>query len=173
MNTSCRRPFLHPSRGECQPLSWWCRGTAGVNQIGRLALSGGSRLNSGDCGGTTGSRALPDPARALASGRPRGAGGRVGKADSSCLASLARRNDKGFGWVYAKTKRGGMRRPVLFKRLAVLRGAEAPLFHKFLYVPSLHPARYSSCSGVSRSILIPMDSSFSLATRLSSSSGTL
>ena len=43
----------------------------------------------------------------------------------------------------------------------------------FPYVPSLQPARYSSCSGVSRSILIPMDSSFSLATRLSSSSGTL
>jgi hypothetical protein len=41
------------------------------------------------------------------------------------------------------------------------------------YVPSLHPARYSSCSGVRRSILIPMDSSFSRATRLSSSSGTL
>ena len=41
-----------------------------------------------------------------------------------------------------------------------------------LYVPSLHPARYSSCSGVKRSIFIPMDSSFSLATRLSSSSGT-
>src|SRR6202035_170535 len=40
------------------------------------------------------------------------------------------------------------------------------------YVPSLHPAKYSSCSGVSRSILIPTDSSFSLATRLSSSSGT-
>ncbi len=40
------------------------------------------------------------------------------------------------------------------------------------YVPSLQPARYSSCSGVSLSILIPMDSSFSLATRLSRSSGT-
>ncbi len=41
------------------------------------------------------------------------------------------------------------------------------------YVPSLHPARYSSCSGVSLSILMPMDSSFSFATRRSSSSGTL
>ena len=41
------------------------------------------------------------------------------------------------------------------------------------YVPSLHPARYSSCSGVRRSILIPIDSSFNLATRLSRSSGTL
>jgi hypothetical protein len=40
------------------------------------------------------------------------------------------------------------------------------------YVPSDQPAKYSSCSGVSRSILIPIDSSFSLATRLSSSSGT-
>ena len=40
------------------------------------------------------------------------------------------------------------------------------------YVPSDQPARYSSCSGVRRSILMPMDSSFSLATRLSSSSGT-
>jgi hypothetical protein len=56
---------------------------------------------------------------------------------------------------------------------------EAPVTTWFLlmadsfYVPSLQPARYSSCSGVRRSILIPMDSSFSLATRLSSSSGTL
>jgi hypothetical protein len=41
------------------------------------------------------------------------------------------------------------------------------------YVPSDQPARYSSCSGVSLSILMAMDSSFSLATRLSSSSGTL
>ena len=41
------------------------------------------------------------------------------------------------------------------------------------YVPSDHPARYSSCSGVSLSILMPTDSSFSLATRLSRSSGTL
>jgi len=41
------------------------------------------------------------------------------------------------------------------------------------YVPSLHPARYSSCSGVRRSILIPIDSSFNLATRRSRSSGTL
>src|SRR6202790_5507480 len=41
------------------------------------------------------------------------------------------------------------------------------------YVPSDHPAKYSSCSGVSRSILMPIDSSFSFATRLSSSSGTL
>ncbi len=40
------------------------------------------------------------------------------------------------------------------------------------YVPSLHPARYSSCSGVSLSILIPMDSSFNFATRLSKSAGT-
>jgi hypothetical protein len=40
------------------------------------------------------------------------------------------------------------------------------------YVPSLHPAKYSSCSGVSRSILIAIDSSFNLATRLSRSSGT-
>jgi len=54
----------------------------------------------------------------------------------------------------------------------VLRGAEAPLFHNWSYVPSLQPARYSSCSGVRRSILMPIDSSFSLATRLSSSSGT-
>ena len=44
---------------------------------------------------------------------------------------------------------------------------------KPLYVPSDHPARYSSCSGDRRSILMPIDSSFSLATRLSSSSGTL
>ncbi len=41
------------------------------------------------------------------------------------------------------------------------------------YVPSDQPARYSSCSGVSLSILMPTDSSFSLATRLSRSSGTL
>src|SRR5579862_9765539 len=41
------------------------------------------------------------------------------------------------------------------------------------YVPSLQPARYSSCSGVSLSILMLIDSSFNLATRLSSSSGTL
>ena len=40
------------------------------------------------------------------------------------------------------------------------------------YVPSFQPARYSSCSGVSLSILMLIDSSFSLATRLSSSSGT-
>ena len=40
------------------------------------------------------------------------------------------------------------------------------------YVPSDQPARYSSCSGDRRSILMPIDSSFSLATRLSSSSGT-
>src|SRR5438128_2035415 len=40
------------------------------------------------------------------------------------------------------------------------------------YVPSFHPAKYSSCSGVSLSILIPIDSSFNLATRLSNSSGT-
>src|SRR6185312_1309041 len=44
---------------------------------------------------------------------------------------------------------------------------------RYIYVPSDHPAKYSSCSGVRRSILIPMDSSFSFATRLSSSSGTL
>src|SRR5271169_6090266 len=49
--------------------------------------------------------------------------------------------------------------------------ARAPALHD-LYVPSLQPAKYSSWSGVSRSILIPMDSSFSLATRLSRSSGT-
>jgi hypothetical protein len=40
------------------------------------------------------------------------------------------------------------------------------------YVPSDQLARYSSCSGVSRSILMLIDSSFSLATHLSSSSGT-
>src|SRR4029077_18053019 len=40
------------------------------------------------------------------------------------------------------------------------------------YVPSFQPARYSSCSGVSLSILMLIDSSFSFATRLSSSSGT-
>ena len=41
------------------------------------------------------------------------------------------------------------------------------------YVPSFQLARYSSCSGVRRSILMPMDSSFSLATRLSRSTGTM
>jgi hypothetical protein len=40
------------------------------------------------------------------------------------------------------------------------------------YVPSFQPARYSSCSGVSLSILMLIDSSFSFATRLSRSSGT-
>ena len=49
---------------------------------------------------------------------------------------------------------------------------ERPTTNDRRYVPSDHPARYSSCSGVSRSILIPIDSSFSLATLLSSSSGT-
>jgi hypothetical protein len=51
--------------------------------------------------------------------------------------------------------------------------AAPPKTSHCLYVPSLHPARYSSCSGVSRSILMPIDSSFNFATRLSSSSGTL
>jgi len=41
------------------------------------------------------------------------------------------------------------------------------------YVPSFQLAKYSSCSGVNRSILMPIDSSFSLATRLSSSAGTV
>jgi hypothetical protein len=59
-----------------------------------------------------------------------------------------------------------------YSLLFALRGAEAPLFHNCSYVPSLQPARYSSCSGVSLSILMLIDSSLSLATRLSSSSGT-
>jgi hypothetical protein len=62
-----------------------------------------------------------------------------------------------------QSKRGSNRRPANDQRLTTNDG---------FYVPSFHPAKYSSCSGVSRSILIPIDSSFSLATRLSSSSGT-
>src|SRR5450755_139379 len=53
--------------------------------------------------------------------------------------------------------------------------AAAPLttdHYPLVYVPSDQLARYSSCSRVRRSILMPIDSSFSLATRLSSSSGT-
>ena len=42
-----------------------------------------------------------------------------------------------------------------------------------LFVPTFQLARYSSCSGVRRSILMPSDSSLSLATRLSSSTGTV
>src|ERR1019366_6773540 len=57
-------------------------------------------------------------------------------------------------------------------RLAPPRLAEYLLLGSGPYGPSLPPARCSSCSGVSRSILIPIDSSFSFATRLSSSSGT-
>src|SRR5581483_6853548 len=60
-------------------------------------------------------------------------------------------------------KQGGSRRPESVARAPSPAGS---------YVPSDHPARYSSCSGVSLSILMPMDSSFSFATRLSSSSGT-
>lgn len=45
--------------------------------------------------------------------------------------------------------------------------------HKQIYVPSFQLAKYSSCSEVRRSILMPMDSSFSLATRLSKSTGTV
>ena len=56
---------------------------------------------------------------------------------------------------------GGARRP--FLRLTT---------DSWFYVPSDQLARYSSCSGVKRSILMPSDSSLSLATRLSSSSGT-
>ena len=62
------------------------------------------------------------------------------------------------------SKRGGLRRPANDKR---------PMTNDCSYVPSLQPAKYSSCSGVRRSILMPIDSSFSFATRLSSSSGTL
>ena len=40
------------------------------------------------------------------------------------------------------------------------------------YVPSDQLDKYRSCSGVSRSIFTPIDSSFILATCLSSSSGT-
>src|SRR5258708_20180717 len=46
------------------------------------------------------------------------------------------------------------------------------LFPDCCYVPSSQLARYSSSSGVSRSILTPMDSSFTRATFLSTSSGT-
>jgi len=46
-------------------------------------------------------------------------------------------------------------------------------YRSVCYVPSLQPAKYSSCSGVSLSILILIDSSFNFATRLSRSSGTL
>src|SRR5262249_37941434 len=63
------------------------------------------------------------------------------------------------------SNRGGFRRPDCS-------GRGRPRSRK-VYVPSDHPARYSSCSGVSLSILMFIDSSFNFATRLSSSSGTL
>src|SRR5438552_14274043 len=74
--------------------------------------------------------------------------------------------------------KGGLRRPHITKHFA---GKSARATHQNdqrppingRYVPSLHPAKYSSCSGVSLSILMPIDSSFSRATRLSRSSGTL
>gem|GEM_PF-5550909 len=59
------------------------------------------------------------------------------------------------------------------ERLAPLLRELKTCHWELIYVPSLHPARYSSCSGVSLSILMPTDSSLSLATRLSRSSGTL
>ncbi len=67
-----------------------------------------------------------------------------------------------------QNKAGRLRRPASSLKAAGRSARSTTL----TYVPSDHPARYSSCSGVSRSILIPIDSSFSLATRLSSSSGT-
>ena len=51
-------------------------------------------------------------------------------------------------------------------------GRPSPTPDSRFYVPSDQLARYSSCSGVRRSILMPMDSSFMRATRLSKSSGT-
>jgi hypothetical protein len=84
------------------------------------------------------------------------------------LAASRRQQDEWRRTVFVrnkeKTKRGGTCRPANDQRLTT---------NDRSYVPSLHPARYSSCSGLNRSILIPIDSSFSLATRLSSSSGTL
>src|SRR5712692_10635901 len=51
--------------------------------------------------------------------------------------------------------------------------ASTPVAPQESYVPSDQLARYSSCSEVKRSILMPSDSSLSLATRLSRSTGTV
>ena len=67
----------------------------------------------------------------------------------------------------AANKKGGFRRPWESA------GEGARATQSRTYVPSLQPARYPSCSGVSLSILMPMDSNFNFATLLSRSSGTL
>jgi hypothetical protein len=70
--------------------------------------------------------------------------------------------------VSRAAKKGGLRRPTESQepRAGAARATRG-------YVPSFQLAKYSSCSEVRRSILMPSDSSLSLATRLSRSTGTV
>jgi hypothetical protein len=73
-----------------------------------------------------------------------------------------------------KPKRKGRLAPPLFAcRLERRPDGASVTAVRSSYVPSFQLAKYSSCSEVSRSILMPSDSSLSLATRLSRSAGTV